>query len=291
MANAAKKKRRVAPARTRKRSATSKPGMGQIPNRKRKKGNATDANAKARVSSKVAKIAQKDNVTMEETMFLWVALGGDLTGPKGAAVAAAVKYQENGSKTKGCAGCCCGGWMYNVIPVPSNPSPKVKTVDDANNFLLTTRETIKYVNKSGWGPWEAHPDGGGNFGNYYNYLDEAKAKLKGASATGTLVGFDLGDLGDGDFWRYGPGGLFGGGKIQDELNIGPDAPAFSGGPGIGDIIGAIGDPQFWLRAGKVLIGCVLLFMAANALSKALIGADLTDAIPAKGIKKIATSKG
>lgn len=174
--------------------------------------------------------------------------------------------------------CCHGIWAIHL-------EANGVSLECAQNPICATRWAIKTEKELGWNPWTVYT---------------------GADTPG----------GEKTYKRFMPGGEYWDPKVKTQLAsfggaLGPliqgFAPGAGGNPiegaqdaveGIGDLAGVVADiaqalfdPDFWVRVGKVLIGTVLIFMAANALMKALFGVDLTDAVPSGKIAKAAKGAG
>lgn len=197
---------------------------------------------KQRTRNKVAQIASKRKLTQSEIAYLWVALGGPVTGERGYRVASAVAMAESGGDADAGNYCCHGLWAFNV-------SVGVTSMKCALSIICSTRKAISMSKEMGWQPWEAYTNG-----MYQRFMN---TELDDALLTSLPVipGMPIE-----------PGAGVNPGDVVD--GVGDVAGAIS------DIVNALTSTEFWLRVGKVVLGVLLLAFAANALLKSLLGIDV-----------------
>jgi len=226
-------------------------------------GGTTEQQEKEQTRKKVMKIASKRQLTQSEIAFLWVALGGPVTGERGYRVASAVAMAESSGNADAGNYCCHGLWAFNV-------SVGVTSMKCALSIICSTRKAISMSKEMGWQPWEAYTNGA-----YQRFMGTELDNNLLASLP-TIPGTPINPFeGDGS---VDPNDVTGA--------VGDVAGA------IADIFNALTSIEFWARVGKVVLGVLLLAFAANALLKSLLGVDVVGtAVGALSKGAVKTSKG
>lgn len=226
--------------------AASLPNTNNVPTSNPSLSNTPEAK---RAKKKVLALSKKDTFTQSEIAYLWIALGGD---PSKALTASAVSFAESSGNRLAGNYCCHGLWaIYLTV--------NNVTLEQAQDPLWSTRWAIRTQKQLGWQPWEVYTNG-----MYQQFMGTHITGVSELTSFGSKLCDALPFCNENSTPT--PGNVIQG--------------ASDAADGIGDVAGAISDvfqaltsKEFWLKAGKVILGVLLLAFAANALLKALLGVD------------------
>lgn len=215
-------------------------------------------------------------LSQKQIAALWVSEGGN---PAKADEASAVAMAESGGDTTihTPGSCCWGLYQFHQDYFP---------VKCAKQARCATRMAIKLSeNGKEWegGRWEAHENGA-----YLQFVGKSGFPTDKKAADAKAKSILQGSFGGGPLSAVGdvPGDIAGAASDVVSKPLGALEGIAAGIKALVKLIEDLFTARFWIRAGKGIIGFVLILFALNGMAKALLGQDFAGLATSAALAKI-----